>query len=241
VGKHGQHRALVTAALLAAALLAAGGPAVAGCRLALALGIDVSRSVDAGEYRVQHDGIVAALNDASVRAAILVPRDEVALAVYEWSGQDHQALLVDWSLVGTGADIDRVAAQVGQAERAVAGPTALGAALDFGRALLARAPDCALRTLDISGDGRSNDGPLPSQVQAAAGWGAARVNGLAIGGHETDIAEYYAAEVIRGPGAFVMVARDSADFPRAIRAKLLRELTEELMGGSGAAGAGGAG
>jgi hypothetical protein len=231
----------VTAALLAAAAAVAGGPAAAGCRLALVLGIDVSRSVDAGEYRVQHDGIVAALNDASVRAAILVPRDEVALAVYEWSGQDHQALLVDWSLIGTGADIDRVAAQVGRAERGIAGPTALGAALDFGRRLLARAPDCALRTLDVSGDGRNNDGPLPSRAQAAAGWGRARVNGLAIGGHESDIAAYYAAEVIRGSGAFVMVARDSADFPRAIRAKLLRELAEELMGGSGAAGAGGAG
>ncbi|PKP73380.1 MAG: hypothetical protein CVT84_13905, partial [Alphaproteobacteria bacterium HGW-Alphaproteobacteria-6] len=187
--------------MTAALLLAAGGPAAAGCRLALALGIDVSRSVDAGEYRVQRDGIVAALNDASVRAAILVPRDGVALAVYEWSGQDHQALLVDWTKVGTAADIDRVAAAVGQAERGIAGPTALGAALDFGRALLARAPDCALGTLDLSGDGRSNDGPAPARVQAAAGWGRARVNGLAIGGHETDIAEYYAREVIRGPGA----------------------------------------
>jgi hypothetical protein len=34
--------------------------------------------------------------------------------------------------------------------------------------------------------------------------------------------------VIRGPGAFVEVADGQEDFPRAIRRKLLRELTEQV-------------
>lgn len=241
MGKHGQYRTLVAvAALSAVAVLASGAaPAAAGCRLALALGLDVSRSVDAGDYRIQQGGIVAALADAGVRAAFLSPRDHVAFAVYEWSGQDHQAMVIDWTEVRGAADLDRIAARIAAAERGGAGPTALGSALDFGRAVLARAPDCGAATLDISGDGRNNDGTAPAAAQARGGWGAARINGLAIGGHEADIADYYAAEVIRGPGAFVEVARTQADFPRAIRVKLLRELTEGLMGGLAGKGAAG--
>ena len=46
------------------------GPADAACRLALALGLDVSGSVDAAEYRLQLDGVAAALTDEDVQAAL---------------------------------------------------------------------------------------------------------------------------------------------------------------------------
>jgi len=39
--------------------------------------------------------------------------------------------------------------------------------------------------------------------------------------------------VIRGQGAFVEVARTQDDFPRAIRRKLEKELTEQLIGRAG--------
>ena len=220
-------------------LLAA--PAGAACRLALALGIDVSRSVDARDFAIQRDGLLAALADPVIVAAFLEPDDHVAFALFEWSGQAYQDLIVDWVQVESAAHLSGILRRIeGHARGADHLPTGLGEALDFGRALIARAPVCAARTLDISGDGRSNDGRGPEEVYAREDFGDLLINGLPIGGHEADIAFYYRARVIRGPGAFVEVARDVDDFPRAIRRKLEKELTEQLIGRAGA-GKGGAG
>lgn len=219
---------MIRAALV---LLLAASPAGAACRLALALGLDVSRSVDAADYAIEREGLIAALSDPVIVEAFLKPEDRVAFAVYEWSGQAHQDLILDWTLVEGPQDLARIRATIaGHARKEDFLPTGLGAALAFGRDLAAAAPGCLARTLDISGDGRSNDGRMPEEIYAGEDFGDLLVNGLAIGGHEADIAIYYRTRVIRGPGAFVEVARTQADFPRAIRRKLEKELTEQLVG-----------
>lgn len=153
------------------------------------------------------------------------------LAVFEWSGQASQDLVVGWTEVRSQADIDQISARIAAHARGEDKlPTALGDALDYGRRLLARAGDCPALTLDISGDGRNNIGDAPEQVYARANFDAILVNGLAIGGHEADIAVYFRQHLIHGRGAFVEQARIHADFPRAFRRKLERELTEPLMG-----------
>lgn len=219
---------------LAALLIAAGAPAAAECRLALALGFDVSRSVNDADYAIQKQGLLAALDAAPIRAALLRPGDHVALAVYEWSNRRDQTLVVPWTEVRGEADLARLRAAVAGHERVnLQLPTAVGAALMYALDLFDGAPDCAARTLDISGDGRNNDWLDPLRIYAREDFGDILVNGLVIGGHEADIVEYYRTHVIRGPGAFVEVARDQADFPRAILRKLERELTQQLMGAAG--------
>ena len=47
------------------------GAAQADCRQALALGLDVSGSVDAQDYALQMQGLAAALEHPQVRAALL--------------------------------------------------------------------------------------------------------------------------------------------------------------------------
>lgn len=222
--------------LASVALLAlAAGPAAAGCRLALALGLDVSRSVNPEEHALQRLGLAAALESRDVRAALLEPGDRVALAVYEWSGIDHQVQILPWTLIRTEVDLAAVVAAINRAPREnLRQFTALGAALDYGRGLLAGAPDCGAMTLDLSGDGRNNQGLSPGQVYSRIDFEGVTVNGLAIGGHESDIAAYYGAQVIRGAGAFVETARNSSDFPRAIRRKLERELLQQMLGGGSA-------
>ncbi len=220
--------ALAAATVLLAALLSA-GPAQA-CRLALALGFDVSRSVNAAAYAIQIEGIRLALRDERVRNAILQPDGRVALAIFEWAGRAEQTLVADWRVIGQAGDLDELDRLLASHNRSHAGFTALGSALDYGRRLLDRAPDCTWQTLDISGDGRSNDGPSPAEVYRRADFGDITVNGLAIGGHESDIARYYADHVIRGPGAFVEFARTHVDFPEVFLRKLLRELLEQAIG-----------
>ncbi len=200
------------------------------CRLALALGFDVSSSVDEADYAIQREGLAFALAAPEIRAAFLGD-EPVALAVFEWGAQNRQRLVVDWRLVETEADLDAVAAAVlARGELRQWEPTAIGAALIYAHALFGEAPDCTQQTLDLSGDGQNNDWLSPGEVYARVDFGGIVVNGLAIGGHESGIAGYYRAEVIRGPGAFVEVARTHADFPRAIRRKLERELTVPVTG-----------
>lgn len=233
MGKYGQYRALVAAAALLAALGAA-TPGIAGCRLALALGLDVSRSVNARDYAFQVGGLIAALQNATIRTAFLQPEGDVMLAVFEWSGPDTQDIIIDWRTVGSPGDLDDIAAGLAAHLRApVHQPTAIGAALDFGRALLDERTDCAARTLDLSGDGRNNAGPTPERVYAGRDFGDIMVNGLPIASHEADIEEYYRKEVIRGDGAFVQPARRHEDYPLAILRKLERELLQGIVGDAG--------
>lgn len=208
--------------------------ALADCRIALALALDVSRSVDGRDYRVQADGLADALSDPAVRLAFLSGDAPVALAIYEWSGLGHQRVIEDWVLVEEAADLEALALRLGAMQRPEARHlTALGAALDFGLDLLRRAPDCRRLVLDVSGDGQNNEGPPPARAYARGDWSGITVNALAIGEHESFLTEYFWREVLHGPGAFVEVAQRQADFPAAIRRKLIRELSDQVAGAPG--------
>jgi Protein of unknown function (DUF1194) len=226
---------------LLAVLLCLAAPAGAECRLALALAVDVSRSIDAADFVIQTEGLADALNDRDVRAALFGPEGTVALAVYQWSGPSHQEIIVPWVMLEGPEALDRAIWSVRRAQRPERKQaTALGEALRFGADLLAEAPPCARLVLDVAGDGRNNEGVSVARVYARDPFDGITVNGLAIGEHEQDVARYYRDEVIRGPGAFVEVAPRQVDYPPVIRRKLLRELEGPKIGQeTGAAGPGG--
>lgn len=200
------------------------------CRLALALGFDVSRSVDANDYRVQIDGILAALYDSEVRDLILRPSQPVALSVFEFSGHREQRVIVDWVTLNSEAEIDEVALRLLTHERQYGGLTAVGSAIEFGHDLLSRGPSCDWQTLDIAGDGQTNQGQAPRAIYAERNFAGVVVNGLAIGGHESSIRGWFERQVIRGPGAFAEFTPRHDAFADAFRRKLLRELREPLLG-----------
>ena len=201
------------------------------CRLALQLGLDVSASVDADEYRLQVDGLAAALIDPTVVAAFLNGPGPVALSIFEWSGRFQQDVIVDWVLITGEADLLQVAETVARSSRRNQDfPTALGYALGFAASRFELAPPCLFQTLDISGDGQNNDGFPPVAAFDHFPFEGITVNGLAIGGASREIAEYYFNEVIRGPGAFVEYAATHHDFAEVMRRKLERELRALILG-----------
>jgi hypothetical protein len=215
-----------------ALLLLSAIPVQAECRLALALAMDVSRSIDAADFVIQTEGLALALQDPEVQGAILTGPGTVALAVYQWSGPKHQELLQDWTLVEGPEALDRVIWAVRAARRPeVRQLTALGEAMRFGLAILDRAPPCTRQVLDVAGDGQNNAGISVSSIRERLDFTGVTVNGLAIGEHEQGLAAYFTRYVIGGPGAFVEVAPRQIDFPPAIRRKLLRELSEPEIGG----------
>lgn len=221
--------------LAAAALALAALPAMAqqSCRLALAIALDVSSSVDRGEHRLQADGLADALTQPDVAAAMLAPGPggHVAIAVYEWSGRNQQVLIADWTPIMSADALAALAARVRAAPRSHADfPTALGYALGYGAVQLARAPDCAKRTIDVAGDGKNNDGFEPRHAYDAFDFRGVTVNALVVGGPDRpDLMHYFEREVLRGPDAFTEIADNYADFARAMRRKLLREVKPALV------------
>jgi hypothetical protein len=212
-------------------------PAGAECRLALALGMDVSASVDSAEYRLQMEGTAAALTSAPVRRVLLggVP---VALGAYLWSGAREQWRVADWTLIEDAVTLEAFAATIAATQRPpFTGRTATGEAMRVGAQFLDEAPACDRRALDLSTDGEANDGTLPAEVRVAG----ITINALSIGGDLPldhgyageplrSLALYLERNVIRGPGAFVERAVDYRDFTDAMTRKLLRELAEVMMG-----------
>lgn len=207
----------------------------ADCRLALALALDVSSSVDALEDRFQRRGLANALISPDVERAFFLSPQPVALTVFEWSGAQHQHVLLDWRLIETPNDLYDVATQLAESTRTRSQEaTALGQALAFASSHLARSPACTAKTLDVSGDGKNNDGFGPENAYRHFPFEGVTVNGLAIRSVSTtmtafvtapiDIAKYYRQEVIRGPNAFVEEAANFGDYERAMTRKLEREL-----------------
>lgn len=224
---------LLTAAGLAG-VLATPGEAVT-CRLALALAIDVSSSVDANEDALQRGGLASALRAPEVERAFFSSPLPVALAAYEWSGRFNQQVLMDWRLIETPADLEVAANVVGLSKRGQTEfPTAMGHAVAFAARLFQRAPDCLFRTLDIAGDGVNNDGYGPRTAYTHFAFQNVIVNGLAINGSdfegEINLIPFYQTEVLHGPGAFLEIAQGFEDYERAMRRKLERELSGMVLG-----------
>jgi Protein of unknown function (DUF1194) len=202
------------------ALLVLAPPAIADCRLALALAVDVSRSIGPADYVIQTEGLAAALEDRDIRSAIFGPEGEVALAIYYWSGIGYQDLVQPWVVLDRPEALDKAIWAVRTTPRP-------------GVDLMADAPPCARRVIDVAGDGRNNEGISVARTYEREDFSGITVNGLAVGEHEIDLVRYFVDELIHGPGAFVEVAPSQADYPQAIRRKLLRELQGPMIGALG--------
>lgn len=203
-----------------------GVPAQA-CKLALALGTDVSQSIDFREYAIQRDGLAAALLDPEISAALV--KSQAMVTVIQWAGAADQHITIPWVQIREIGDVDALALEVRAMERAfLISDTGIGAALNLIVPQFGAVSACKRRVIDMSGDGRNNSGLMPEGPRQSALASNITINGLAIDGGERGIADYYRREVIGGPGAFVIEADGFRDYPRAIRLKLLREISEPV-------------
>jgi hypothetical protein len=88
--------------------------------------------------------------------------------------------------------------------------------------------------IDVSGDGPNNDGRLVDGVRDEIVNKGIVINGLPIVTEQDkfdvyyleDLDKYYAGCVIGGPGAFIQVAHGFADLARAVRRKLILEISQ---------------
>jgi hypothetical protein len=143
-----------------------------------------------------------------------------------WSGHADQSVLIDWTRLGSGADLDAFATAVVNVPRSVQpGTTAIGSALLVCEAMLAAMPARARRVvIDVAGDGRSNDGPPPAPIRDRLAAAGVTINGLCVLHEEPDLLASYTREVIGGPDAFALACRDYGGFAEAMRRKLQQEV-----------------
>ena len=199
------------------------------CGLALVLSTDVSSSIDAGEYYLQMNGIARAFRTSKLRDALLAQANEPVVAtVVQWSGYSHQTQVVPWTWLDSETALARFAKATAAVRRGARDqPTALAKGLEFSAKLLHEMP-CRRRIIDLSGDGVTNWGVEPSYFAERGVFDGMTINGLVIKGATPDPEPYYRENVMRGPGAFVMVAQDYEDYPEAILEKLLREIVPQV-------------
>ncbi|HEX6840390.1 MAG TPA: DUF1194 domain-containing protein [Stellaceae bacterium] len=205
--------------------------------LALVLAVDVSESVDAEEYELQHEGIARAFESAPLIAAISGgAKGAIDVLVLEWSDRDKQVVTVDWTRVSDKASAAAFAAKVRASRRSSNGLTAIGDALLAAQAAFLTLPDrAARRVVDVSGDGLANIGPPPQQVRDELVAAGITVNGLAILKTEPWLDSYYDQNVVGGPGGFLVQVDDFASFAAAMQQKLLAEVAATRPQGRAAA------
>ena len=214
--------------MLALALAWAASAAAQGAvNLQLVLAVDASGSVDQVRFELQKRGYVAAFRHARVLHAIRSgPHQAIAVTMTQWTGPMLQVEVMDWTRVGDQRSAAAFAEAIAQAPRQLfSGGTSISGAIDHATTLFPKSPfRGSRRVIDVSGDGSNNRGRSVTSARDEAVAAGIGINGLPILALEPFLDRYYHENVIGGPGAFVVVAKDYDTFADAILKKLITEI-----------------
>ena len=234
-----KRRTALLGSLAAASTVSSAGPAARAADtpvdLQLVLAVDVSRSIDEVEAELQRRGYVEALtNDRVIDAILSGENRRIALCYTEWAGTHYQTVVIDWTVIDSPAAARRFSEKLSEAPRQSQSWTAVGAALAHaGQRLESSGFVSKRRVIDVSGDGRTNDGPPAELVRDKLVAQGVVINGLPVMMNRTNFGrppdtgldKYYEENVIGGPGSFMILAENFDDFGRAVRSKLIREIS----------------
>jgi hypothetical protein len=236
-------RLLRPALALLSLLLSCGLPVARAAEpvdLLLVLAADVSRSVDAEKFQLQRDGYAAAIADRQVLDAIRSGRlGRIAVLFLEWSGLGDQNVVIDWTMIDGPRSAQVFGDRLTESPRSFSGRTSISGGIDFAVAQFAHASFTAeRRAIDVSGDGTNNAGREVTAARDAALALGITINGLVILSEHPlpwnpahthppgGLANYYRDNVVGGPGAFVLEAKDFHSFGQAIIKKLIAEIAD---------------
>jgi hypothetical protein len=200
----------------------------------LVLAVDVSRSIDEDEARLQREGYRSAIASPQVveaiRAGIL---GAIGIAYVEWGGIEYQRTVLPWFRIASQEQAEEWAEMLGRAPRISLSWTSISGGIEHARRLFAESPwEATRRVIDVSGDGVNNSGPPAEEARDRAVAEGITINGLPIMNDRPTFGrlppipldEYYRESVIGGPGAFLVVAEDFTSFAIAVKRKLIREI-----------------
>ncbi|MEO1689292.1 MAG: DUF1194 domain-containing protein, partial [Pseudomonadota bacterium] len=200
----------------------------------LVLAVDISRSMDEEELRLQRQGYVRALRDPAVIRAVrqgLLGR--IAVRYLEWAGPGILNVIADWTLIdgpeAANAFADRL--EAGRITAAL-GTSISGGLLSAAQSMQDNRFDGLRQVIDVSGDGPNNSGPGVEAARDEVVAAGIAVNGLPLMMKARDgpfslkdLDIYYEDCVIGGPQSFLLPLWDVARFPDTIRRKLILEIS----------------
>jgi hypothetical protein len=202
--------------------------------VALVLAVDVSRSIDEDEARLQREGYRSALADPVVVAAIRGGMiGAVAVAYVEWAGIEHQRTIIPWQRIASQAQANAWAGALSESPRRSLSWTSIYGGIRHARQVMAECPwEATRRVIDVSADGVNNSGPPADQQRDAAVAEGITINGLPIINDRptfgrlppVPLDDYFRENVIGGDGHFMVVAEDFESFGVAVKRKLIREI-----------------
>jgi Protein of unknown function (DUF1194) len=194
--------------------------------VALVLAADVSGSVSDARERMQRQGYAAGLLNPAFLGAVRSGRlGRIAVLYFEWSTQDRQIEAMDWAVIADAASAEILARAILVTPRMTPGFTSISGAIDFGVRRIRQSGFMAARlVIDVSGDGRNNDGREARAARDAAVASGITVNGLPMLEAEPDLESYYRAEVIGGPLAFAVPVPTAESIATAVLRKLVTEV-----------------
>lgn len=203
--------------------------------IALVIATDVSYSVDENEAHFQRQGAVSAFRDPDViRAIESGPRGRIAVAYIDFATAGANKVIADWHIVHDRDSAEQFAAILEAAPRTFGVNTSISSGIELAMHLLeTSAVHAGKRMIDISGDGPNNEGHLVDRTRDEAVAKGIVINGLPIVTpadqfdifYLPDLDRYYAGCVIGGPGSFIQVAHGFEDLERALRRKLIQEIS----------------
>jgi hypothetical protein len=203
--------------------------------VALVLAVDISRSMDLDEQRLQRDGYVQALRSPIVQKAISSGAlGRIAVMYLEWSGPYEQLIVVPWSILDGPDSVNALADKLEKASIGRFQSTSISGAIDTSvRYLETSGLIATRRVIDISGDGPNNTGRAVVHARDEAVKKGIVINGLPFMvkvptgfGDIENLHHYYEDCVVGGQGAFVIPIRDRTEILEATRTKLLREIAD---------------
>ena len=225
--------------------------------LLLILAADVSRSIDAAKFQLQRDGYAhrhfrPARSHDTIKSEPFRP-PSIALTFVESGGRASvpQHVLIDWTAIGDGLRAPRISAivcskrQKALIRRYRTSISTSAIELPPMDQRFTHTPFTATRRIiDIaSGDSTNNAGHRDvSSARDDAVVEGVTINGLVIlSGNpmswgipitpirQAALDNYYRNNVVGGPGAFVMVAKDFNSFGQAMIGKLIAEVAENRL------------
>jgi len=202
----------------------------------LVLAVDVSRSMDAAELRLQRDGYAAAFRDPEVIGAIEAGfSGRIAVTYVEWGGEGEQRIVIPWQVIDGRARAEAVAARLAGWHAPAMHDTSISSALLFADLLFRNNGFAGTRRIiDVSGDGANNWGPPVTTARDTVVRDGVTINGLPItlhpggpGGMDPGLlAIYYEDCVTGGPDSFVLSVPTPALLAETITRKMVQEISQ---------------
>ena len=226
----------VLAALWLAQSSGGAAPSMQQVDLALVIVTDVSYSVDENEARFQRQGAVVAFRSPDVVKAIQAGSlGRIAVAYLDFASYSAEKIIANWHVVNDKASADAFADILEAAPRTLGVQTSISSGLETAERLLATSGFAASKKMiDVSGDGPNNEGHLVDRVRDEIVAKGIVINGLPIMTpadqfdiyYLPDLDKYYAGCVVGGRGSFIQVAHGFEDLARALRRKLIQEISD---------------